>query len=638
MAALIGALRVDMFTNVGEFNRGVKKQEAALKRFQARAKAVAATLAGAFSGAGFLSGLSGAAAAFAKQREAMDLVTASVEHTGTAAGRTAKQLFEAASAMQDVTKFGDEDILQKVTNNLLTFGNISGTVFDRAQEAALDLSAVLRQDLQSSAIQLGKALNDPVRGVTALSRVGITFTDSQRNLIKELVNTNRTLDAQKLILTEIEKLYGTAAETAGQSLSGVMTRAANDMGDAWEAVGEVIAPAVRSAAELTSTLAKGFGGLSLEMRTMIIATTGAAVSLGTIAASAAILGAALSVVTVPIAATVGALALLSGTIIANWRGISNVASEVGSSFQTLYQSAKDWLLDKLQPIITRLGGLFAWVGEQWRTLMAGFGAVADATGITATYKMISGETVKFVDQLVEVWNRGSDKINDAQKKAGIVTVKGQYQDLTTAVIEANNRIKTSQDELLQNGVAFTEGMQSPYQQLIQNQKGLDAALAAGKINAQEHANAHMRAGAMMVGAYAGYASDIMSTLGGIFEGSKAFAIAQSIINSLQAFTKALSAYPPPWNYAAAAATLAAGMAKVATIKSTNSTSRSAPTGGGGDGTAGTAGVAGTQAGNVQQISINLEGDSFGPQQIENLISNINNSVGNGVELVATRMR
>ena len=52
-----------------------------------------------------------------------------------------------------------------------------------------------------------------------------------------------------------------------------------------------------------------------------------------------------------------------------------------------------------------------------------------------------------------------------------------------------------------------------------------------------------------------------------FAAMKAFAIAEAIINTYQGATKALATYPPPFNFIAAAATVAAGLAQVATIRS-----------------------------------------------------------------------
>src|SRR5262245_40276940 len=86
--------------------------------------------------------------------------------------------------------------------------------------AALNNGEVSSSGLKSSAIQLGKALNDPVKGVTALQRVGVSFTKGQKDQIKALVDSGRTMDAQKLILKELNKEFGGSAEAAGKPVPG----------------------------------------------------------------------------------------------------------------------------------------------------------------------------------------------------------------------------------------------------------------------------------------------------------------------------------------------------------------------------------------------------------------------------------
>ncbi|MDZ4865912.1 MAG: phage tail tape measure protein [Alphaproteobacteria bacterium] len=83
---------------------------------------------------------------------------------------------------------------------------------------------------------------------------------------------------------------------------------------------------------------------------------------------------------------------------------------------------------------------------------------------------------------------------------------------------------------------------------------------------------------------------IVDTLGMVFGESKAFAIAQAVINTAQAITNALANVPPPANFAVAAAIGAMGAAQIATIASTNK-------GGGGGGAAAAASAsAGASAG------------------------------------------
>jgi hypothetical protein len=104
---------------------------------------------------------------------------------------------------------------------LLTFKELAktadttGGAFDRATIAAIDLAAAGFGDAESNAKQLGKALQDPIKGLTALRKAGVTFTDAEKKKIKALVESGKLLKAQELILGAIEtQVGGTAAATA----------------------------------------------------------------------------------------------------------------------------------------------------------------------------------------------------------------------------------------------------------------------------------------------------------------------------------------------------------------------------------------------------------------------------------------
>jgi hypothetical protein len=115
----------------------------------------------------------------------------------------------------------------------------TGGNFDRATKAAFDMAAVLKTDARGSAVQLGKALENPIKGVTALARAGTTFTDQQRAQIKTLVESNNLLAAQDLILTEVESQYGGAAEAAALGSQKI----ALAFGQIQDALGAALAPA-----------------------------------------------------------------------------------------------------------------------------------------------------------------------------------------------------------------------------------------------------------------------------------------------------------------------------------------------------------------------------------------------------------
>jgi hypothetical protein len=128
-----------------------------------------------------------------------------------------KRLIEFANA-QELRIGVDSEVIKVVQAQLLSFKALSasagqaGGTFDRATKAAFDMAMVLKKDASAQAIALGKALENPIKGVTALARGGTTFTDQQREQIRTLVESNRLLDAQALILTEVESQYGGAAE------------------------------------------------------------------------------------------------------------------------------------------------------------------------------------------------------------------------------------------------------------------------------------------------------------------------------------------------------------------------------------------------------------------------------------------
>ena len=186
-------------------------------------------------------------AAALKQRVAEAKVTQAVRQTGHAAGYTATQIKQMAMELQKATAIADEEILTNVSGQLLTFTNITGKAFERAQRAVLDLNAVINtgnySSLSSQSIQLGKALEDPIRGMSALARSGITFTQVQKEQVKQFVAVNDLASAQALILDEIEAKYGGQAAALSQA-QGNIDDFTEAMGDFREVLGEGVLPLV----------------------------------------------------------------------------------------------------------------------------------------------------------------------------------------------------------------------------------------------------------------------------------------------------------------------------------------------------------------------------------------------------------
>lgn len=179
-----------------------------------------------------------------KQIQSEQRVAAVVKATGMAAGFTADQLKEQAAALQEVTTVGDEAILEAQAV-LLTFRKVSGDVFKETVEAALDMSAVLGQSATSGALQLGKALEDPIRGVTALRRTGVSFTAQQQEQIRALVETGKLHEAQVLILDEVKGQLGGVAKSMADTPVGRLEQTKNVLGDIKEKIGNGLIPVMQ---------------------------------------------------------------------------------------------------------------------------------------------------------------------------------------------------------------------------------------------------------------------------------------------------------------------------------------------------------------------------------------------------------
>ena len=161
----------------------------------------------------------GQAAKVAAQTEAV------IKSTGGAAGVSAKDVGELSEAL--MMKSGvDDEAIASGQNLLLTFTRIrneagkGNDVFDQATKATLDMSVAMGTDMKSSAVLVGKALNDPVKGLTALTRVGVSFTEAQKAQITAMSESGDVAGAQKIILQELNKEFGGSAEAAGKTLPG----------------------------------------------------------------------------------------------------------------------------------------------------------------------------------------------------------------------------------------------------------------------------------------------------------------------------------------------------------------------------------------------------------------------------------
>lgn len=194
---------------------------------------------------------------FSESENVQAQLNAVLESTHRAAGLYIEDLNDQAAALQKITKFSDESV-GSVQALLLTFTDLSGPVIQQATGTVLDMATALGEDTKSASIQLGKALQDPILGITALRRVGVNFNDAQKEVIANLVNTGQKAKAQQLILKELNTEFGGSAVAAGKTFSGQLTILGNKLDDVKEKIGDLLvyylAPLVEKAGQFLDSI------------------------------------------------------------------------------------------------------------------------------------------------------------------------------------------------------------------------------------------------------------------------------------------------------------------------------------------------------------------------------------------------
>lgn len=182
----------------------------------------------------------------AEAERIMAQTQAVIKSTGGAAGLTAVQIGDMATKLSQMSAIDDETI-QSAENLLLTFKNVKAGAFEPATQAAIDLSVALGMDLRSATMMVGKALEDPVRGITSLRRAGVSFTADQQKVIKSLVETGQSAKAQEMILAELNSQIGGSAAAAAKTYSGQMASLKNNIDNVAEEIGMQLLPALTAA-------------------------------------------------------------------------------------------------------------------------------------------------------------------------------------------------------------------------------------------------------------------------------------------------------------------------------------------------------------------------------------------------------
>jgi len=376
MATMLGSLLVSLGLESAQFDRSLGRAKKSMASFGRGATQMGKTLSIGITAPLAIFGKTAFDAAI-QSRESFAQVEQALSTMGGASGKTAEELKRTAEQLQTFSNFDDDEILQKVTANLLTFGNIAGDQFDRVQQAAVDLSERRGQDLQTSTVLLGKALNDPIAGISALSRVSVSFTEDQKKMIKAMADAGDIAGAQGLILDELEKKYGGAAKAARDAAPG------GDQAQAWrelqEVIGERLVVAFEKLEKIVTPIINSFLSLDSGTQTTIIVIAALAAAIGpaliVIGAMASGLGALITIGPAVAAAfatiKVAALGLMANPVILAFAAV----------LAGIVLAWQNW--DKIQPVIDAVAAaVTGWYNDNVKPIMD---AVMDKLGFVVSF-------------------------------------------------------------------------------------------------------------------------------------------------------------------------------------------------------------------------------------------------------------
>lgn len=266
-----------------------------------------------------------------------------LKSTGGIAGVTADQAIRLSKAMQSQTTYSDEAVLS-AENLLLTFTKIDKGIFPDVTKIVLDMSTALGEDLKSASIQVGKALQDPILGITALRRVGVNFNDAQKEVIKGLVETGHAAEAQALIMKELNVEFGGSAAAAAETYGGKMLQLKNQINDVQEKIGNALIPILTKLLEKIIPIVEKVSNWidqHPKLTAAILLVTGAIFGLIAIIGTLGLAIIALEAVSFPIIAIILAIIAVIALLIAigyqlynNWYYIKLAAQQTWNDIKT----------------------------------------------------------------------------------------------------------------------------------------------------------------------------------------------------------------------------------------------------------------------------------------------------------------
>lgn len=314
-------------------------------------------------------------------------LTAAFKNMGDKSGKSLAELEQQAIDLGQATTFDDEAIMEAQAA-LITFGAVSGDAFDRAIQGAADYAAATGKDLTEATNVLGKALADPVAGLSRLTRAGVVFTEQQKAQVEALVASGDTLGAQNVILAAFEQRYAGVNAELRSTAAGEAAQAFEDLQNAGEEIGAIFLPMLAGLARGLASVARWFTDLPAPMQTTIVAIAG-------------------------VAAAIGPLLFLGGKLISSFKAIS-----------TAFTVLKVLMLTN--PFVALAAAVIAIAA----LIILNWDKIVEF--LRKAWNLIMGGVLSFADRLRSVWETITGAVSTAWN--GIINIiKGVINGIITAI-------------------------------------------------------------------------------------------------------------------------------------------------------------------------------------------------------------
>lgn len=321
---------------------------------------------------------------------------------------------------------------------------------------------------------------------------------------------------------------------------------------------------------------------------------------------------------------------LIGAFVGAYDGIKIYWSMLPSALGDISIQTANWVIDGIESMIN--GSI---------ELLNGF--VSDANALLEPLGMSLGEgfgKVEFGDianpfkgsaeeqttALKDAWSSaiGTDWVGEIGDRAQALAALGEEAEkVGTALKAANDNIDPLAARLgeLSDVLTLTA---DPFEQMKLDLTDLRTLWEEGRISVEQYETAVGRTVLNTAASTLGMVGQLTGAFAQLFEGNKAFAVANAVVNTAEGITKAL-AQGGMFGWVGAAAVAASGAAQIATILSARPGTSSTPNATGGGGT----GAAAAAPARTQGTAINLTVRGSGSIDVEDLVSQITRQIADG---------